>query len=107
MNDKDNTMAEVKITIEWDGNTAGLHSEPMTVHIAGKADPKKVIGAVVEAMGMANPKCEDDEFIHIQPRDDGTVEVILTDGIRETFATYSAALKYIETISADEKFWEN
>ena len=51
MNDKDNTMAEVKITIEWDGNTAGLHSEPMAVHIAGKADPNKIIGAVAKSMG--------------------------------------------------------
>lgn len=43
---------EVKVTIEWNGNTAGLHPDPMTAHFAGKADPKKVIGAVVEAMGM-------------------------------------------------------
>ena len=43
-------MGEVKVTIEWDGNTAGLHSEPMAVHIAGKADPNKIIGAVAKAM---------------------------------------------------------
>ena len=42
---------EVKVTIEWNGNAAGLHAEPMTVHIAGKADPNKIIGAVAEAMG--------------------------------------------------------
>ena len=42
---------EVKVTIEWNGNTAGLHAEPMAVHIAGKADPNKIIGAVAKAMG--------------------------------------------------------
>lgn len=42
---------EIKVTIEWNGNTAGLHPEPMRVHIAGKADPNEIISAVAEAMG--------------------------------------------------------
>lgn len=47
-------MSEVKVTIEWDSNTAGVHAEPMTVHIAGKADPNEIIGAVAKAMGITN-----------------------------------------------------
>ena len=65
-------MSEVKVTIEWNGNSAGLHAEPMTVHIAGKADPNDIIGAVVKAMGFRknNPR-RDEEFIHIEPKSDG------------------------------------
>ena len=47
-------MGEVKVTIEWNGDTAGLHPEPMAVHIAGKADPNEIIGAIVKAMGEQN-----------------------------------------------------
>ena len=95
---------EVKVTIEWNGNTAGLHSDPMTVHFAGKADPKKVIGAVVEAMGMAKepekPKCKDGEAICVLPVSKDNVRVILPDGTKGTFASYREALQYIETMRA-------
>lgn len=88
-------MSEVKITIEWDGNSAGLHAEPMTVHIAGKADPNEIIGAVAEAMGFRknNPR-RDEGFIHIEPKSDG-VTVKCPGGEERSFPTYRTAVDWI------------
>ena len=89
---------EVKVTIEWDGNAAGLHDEPMTVHIAGKADPNEIIGAVAKAMALVKepekPKAEDDEFIHIQPAGDKWT-VITDDGERHTFPSWQVTCDWI------------
>ena len=41
-------MSEVKVTIEWNGNTAGLHPDPMKVQITAQADPNEVIGGEVK-----------------------------------------------------------
>lgn len=86
---------EVKVTIEWDGNAAGLHAEPMTVHIAGKADPNEIIGAVAQAMGAKEPEKpkEDDEFIHIQPAGDKVI--VVTDGERHTFPSWQVTCDWI------------
>lgn len=71
-------MSEVKVTIEWNGNTAGLHPDPMKVQITAQADLNEVIRAVWKAMGVVEekktPKCKDDEFIHIE-QDGGKVKV--------------------------------
>lgn len=87
---------EVKVTIEWDGNTVGLHAEPMTVHIAGKADPNEIIRSVAEAMGLVKepekPK-EDDEFIHIQPADDKVI--VVTDGEKHIFPSWQVTCDWI------------
>ena len=97
---------EVKVTIEWDGNAAGLHAEPMTVHFAGKADPKKVIGAVIEAMGMSETKSRekaktDDEFIHIEPQSDGKV-IVMNKAEEKRFPSWGEALDYV--LSIQEKW---
>lgn len=93
---------EVKVTIEWNSNNAGLHSEPMTVHIAGKADPKKVIGAVANAMGMVKepekPKCEDKEFTHILP--ECKKVTVLCKGTTYTFPSWHEALDFLVSAPA-------
>lgn len=88
-------MNEVKVTIEWDGNSAGLPAEPMTVHIAGKADPDEIIGAVAVAMGFRkNKPRRDEEFIHIEPKSDG-VTVNCPGGEERSFPTYRTAVDWI------------
>lgn len=88
---------EVKVTIEWDGNTAGVHAEPMTVHIAGKADPNKIIGAVAKAMALVKepekPKCEDDEFTHILP--ESKKVTVVCKGSTCTFSSWHEALDFL------------
>lgn len=89
---------EVKVTIEWNGNTVvGLHEEPMTVHITGEADPNEIIGAVAKAMALVKepekPKCEDDEFIHIQPVGDKVI--VITDGERHIFPSWQVTCDWI------------
>jgi hypothetical protein len=93
---------EVKVTIEWNGNTAGLHSDPMTVHFAGKADPKKVIGAVVKAMGMSETEAKenaktDEEFIHIEPQPGGKV-IVINKAEEKRFPSWDEALDYALSI---------
>ena len=81
---------EVKVTIEWDGNAAGLHADPMTVHIAGKADPNEIIGAVAKAMGAKEkhepPKCEDDDSIRLYTKDNNVP--VIKDGERHSFPSW-------------------
>jgi hypothetical protein len=100
-------MSEVKVTIEWDSNSKGLHDEPMKVHIAGKADPNEIIGAVAKAMGMSNKPESDAEFIHLMPTGNGNVMVRLTDGQRELFPSFRQALEFIEAYSADRPYRRN
>jgi hypothetical protein len=88
---------EVKVTIEWNGNTAGLHEEPMTVHIAGKADPNEIIGAVAKAMGAKDkhekPKCKDDDYIRLCPKDDNVTPI--KDAERHTFPSWQVTCDWI------------
>lgn len=65
-------MSEVKVTIEWNGNTVGVHADPMSVHLAGEADPNKIIGAVIKAMwglnvGEDKTECHACDLIRILP----------------------------------------
>ena len=89
---------EVKVTIEWDANTAGLHPDSMTVHIAGKADPNEIIGAVAKAMSgkekPENSKCEDDEFIHIRP--EGGEMIVKCPVKKHSFPIYRTTVDWIE-----------
>lgn len=39
-------MDDIKITIKWNGNTITLHTDPITAHVAEKADLTKLIGAM-------------------------------------------------------------
>ena len=88
---------EVKVTIEWDGNTVGLHTDLMTVHIAGKADPNEIIGAVAKAMAMVKesekPKCEDDDFIRLYSKDNNVT--VIKDGERHTFPSWQVTCDWI------------
>jgi hypothetical protein len=97
-------MSEVKVAIEWDSNSKGLHDEPMKVHIAGEADPNEIIGAIAKAMGMAGKPSQDSEFIHLMPTGNGNVMVCLTDGQTELFPSYRQALEFIEAYSAHETY---
>lgn len=89
---------EVKVTIEWNGNTVGLHEEPMTVHIAGKSDPNEIIGAVAKAMAMVKeptkPKREEDKFFNLTSKGP---DVFLTcpDGKEHFFPSYRQALEWL------------
>ena len=90
---------EVKVTIEWNGNTVGLHPDPMTVHIAGEADPHKVIEAVTEAMGIKGDpklfKSGDDEYAHVVCGEDDKISVFFPNGEIRSFPTWHEALDYI------------
>ena len=92
---------EVKVTIEWDGNAAGLHAEPMTVHIAGKADPNEIIGAVAKAMALVKEPEKDDEFIHIQPAGDKVI--VVTDGERHTVPSWQVTCDWIANDYGNDK----
>ena len=94
-------MSEVKVTIEWNGNTAGLHPDPMKVHFAGDADPNKIIGAVTEAMGYQKATPKDDEFTCMDQQGDKII-VTRPDGKKRSFPTWREAVDYIVKTADDD-----
>ena len=95
---------KVEVTVEWNTGV-GLHSEPLSVHFAGEADPHKVIGAVTEAMGIKSEpklfKSGDGEYPHILCTENDKVTVFCANGEAHVFPSWREACDYIVAANAE------